>query len=221
MSQLSGQKRPAPIPPIPVAIPEVPKKKRKSKKNTILLSRTATAVLKATPLTRAESSMVGQFVGSDIGFWKVGSRFVEGTENIYHVEGEKPERRESIRCSNVPDFSVGFYGKRFGVFEVERRTASRIRVKQLYTVIAYPALWHKYSPSDLLGVFRWTHEDCKSITHLPHADHVKDAAELDMLKDTYEVRDVDVRKEVKYKKTDKRFDYDGELVLEDGEYRFS
>ena len=115
LTEIFGKKRPATN---PIAIPEPPKKKRKV--NRILLSKTATAVLKATNLSRAECNLVGQYCGTDCKFFKVG--------DIY-VETDWGGRRKPYQHDLDPTVFRGFR-----VYKVERRTASRIRVKPICAV---------------------------------------------------------------------------------------
>jgi hypothetical protein len=186
----------------PVAIPEAPKKKRKSKKNTILLSKTATAVMKASSLTRAECNLIGQFCGTDIRFFKVGDIYVEATEliGVGKCTPDVALTHEQIRLAN-PGLGRGILrclrGKTFRVYEVERRTASRIRVKLLRTVTAYTKWWGQQEPFNadrVFGVFRWKLQYVKSRTIRPFPDA---ATELEMLKKRHGVRDAN-GKEVKY-----------------------
>jgi hypothetical protein len=204
----------------PVAIPEAPKKKRKSKKNTILLSKTATAVLKASSLTRAACNLVGQFCGTDIRFYKVGSCFVASTERIGQ-RGSGVLTADHIRLVN-PGVGRGTHrwitGRTFRMYEVERRTACRLRVRQLCTITAY-STWSQeslkppFDVNNVAGVFRWKAQYTMSQTITPFTDA---GAELNVLKDMYEVCDADC-KEVKFKANTDDTSYQGELVLVDRE----
>ena len=206
----------------PVAIPEAPKKKRKSKKNIILLSKTAEAVLKATSLTRAECNLVGQFCGTDIRFYKVGSCYVSATNLIGVGKGIPGVRtHDEIRLVN-PGLGRGHIrwmtGKTFRVYEVERRTACRLRVKQLCAITAYSwwcSSWNKqpFDVNHVAGVFKWKLQYARSRVITPFTDA---AAELEVLKGIYEVRDAN-GKEVKYMEDMSQpiSEESGELVLVD------
>ena len=206
-----GQKRSAAS---PVAIQAAPKKKRKSKKNTILLSKTATALLKATSLTRAECNLIGQFCGTDIRFYKVGSCYVASTGCIGR-RGSGVLTADHIRLVN-PGVGRGTHrwmtGRTFRVYEVERRTACRLRVRQLCTITAY-STWSQESlkpPFDVnkvAGVFIRKAMYTLSHSITPFTDA---APQLDVLKDMYEVRDAN-GKSIRYKCNDEG----GELVLVD------
>jgi hypothetical protein len=211
-----GKKRSAAT---PVAIPEAKKKRRrKTKTNTILLSKTAMAVLQVTTLTDGEANLVGQFCGTDIRFYKVGDLYVPATERIgLHGTGIRTHQHIQLLNPGPPRGTHRWLlGKTFRVYEVERRTASRIRVKLLRTFTAYTK-WNQlqnHEPFDankVAGVFRWKLQYAKSQTIMPgFTDY---AAELEALKKRYGVRDAN-GKSIRYKCNDD-WKTGGELVLVD------
>jgi hypothetical protein len=178
-----------------------------SKQNTILLSKTATAVYKATDLTRAECNLIGQFCGTDLRYYKKGDLIVRATEKIGWTHGFP--RHAPIRLVN-PNAGEGslrwFWGKKYCVYEVKRRTACRIQAKELSTFTAYTTFhfalrnWNGGTPFDvnrIAGLFEAEHIGFPLRTLTPCADDSGDAAELEVLKSLYKVTNRS-GKEVKY-----------------------
>ena len=113
-----------------------------------------------------------------------------------------------------------FNGRRFYVYEVERRTASRLRAKLLRTITAYTK-WtahrdeREQSPFDankVAGLFQKTYPNTRwPQTLMPITDY---ADELEALTEKYEVRDA-TGKELRYDVdgNDPRGKWHGKLVL--------
>jgi hypothetical protein len=154
-------------------------------------------------------------LGTDIRLYKKGDLYVPATEYI-GPHGTGVRTHQHTRLLN-PGLGRGTHrwllGKTFRVYEVERRTASRIRVKLLRTVTAYTK-WHTrqgHQPFDankVAKLFRWKLQYYKSRTIMPGFTDC--AAELEALKKRYGVRDAN-GKRIRYKCNDEG----GELVLVD------
>jgi hypothetical protein len=192
--------------------------------NRILLSKTAKALMKATPLTDGLCNVVGQYLGTDIKFYQVGDLYVEATNRIRLRQGgdRYPVANKQLVLLLNPGEDIGtarwFQGRRFYVYEVERRTASRLRAKLLRTITAYTkwikqfdAIDETFDANKIAGLFQKTYPNRVGQTFMPITDAVD---ELKALTENYEVRDA-TGKELRYDVdgNDPRGKWHGTLVL--------
>jgi hypothetical protein len=103
-----------------------PKKVRTSKKNRLLLSRTATALFETTSLSRGICNRIGQYLGTDIEFFQKGDMYAYAFEYM---------NRQPMSVQVSPEFR-GVHrqirwmeGKKIYTYKVVRRTACMLLVE--------------------------------------------------------------------------------------------
>ena len=104
-----------------------PKKVRTSKKNRLLLSRSATALFETTCLSRGICNRIGRFLGTDIAFFQKGDIYVEAFEYM--------NRQVAMGVQVSPEFRGvrgqirWMEGKKIYTYKVVRRTACMLLVE--------------------------------------------------------------------------------------------
>ena len=119
-----------------------PRKKRKynrkPKRNQFLLSKSATAIYQTLGFPKEICNLIGQFLGTDIEFYKVG--------DVYVLENTSKDLAMIKTYAEQGYPHVVLTYKLFHVYQVIRRTACRLKVKRI-------TIYEIYSP----GPSKWTY----------------------------------------------------------------
>ena len=122
-------------------------KKRKIVKNKFLLSKTATLLHVLLSFPREICNLIGQFMGTDIPFFRVGELYV-----AYYPWSDFFSGYSLVGTSDHVE--VGCRGGEFFVYEVLRRTACRIKIelKEVYNLYKYKDVFTALECGILLNI---------------------------------------------------------------------